>query len=366
MSRAPGAISKSNYGLPVINPTNPPQRADICIISESAMELTTELVIDWLASMGVAAVRLNGESLGEDRLSIGISNDAVSGFWPEQIGGIPTEQIRVVWYRRWNNTKRYRQAIVGDGATWESKMQVELGVRGELRTLRRFLIHLFERAQWLGNPKFSEAVDKLTMLKLAREHGLDIPATLVSSDGEELRSFAAKHSQVITKTMTEGIFLIRSNASAEWGFDIVTTYTTVPPRNIIENLKANIFPSMLQECLHKEYEIRSFYLDGQIYSTAIFSQAVSQMKTDYHRYQYRTPARMVPYRLPESVHERLRSLMRAANLDTGSIDLVRTIDGRLVFLEVNPNGQFTAYSLACNYFLEKRVAEVLLRKRNNA
>ena len=361
MSRAPGA--KPNHGLSAINP---PQPADICIISENAMELTTELVIDWLASMGVSALRLNGESLAEDRLSLGISKDSLSIAWPEQIGGIPADQIRTVWYRRWNNTKRYRAAIVGDGTTWESKMQVELGVRGELRTLRRFLLHFFERAQWLGNPKFSEAVDKLTMLKLAREHGLDVPATLVSSDGGELRSFAAKYSQVITKTMTEGIFLFRANASAEWGFDIVTTYTTIPPKDIIENLKANTFPSMLQECLHKEYEIRSFYLDGEIYSTAIFSQAVSQMTTDYHRYQYRTPARMVPYRLPDSVKERLCSLMRAANLDTGSIDLVRTTDGRLVFLEVNPNGQFSAYSLASNYFLEKRVAEVLLRKRNYA
>lgn len=363
MSRAPGALSTSSRGIPPINPS---QRAEICIISESGMELTTELVIDWLASMGASTLRFNGDSLGEDRISIGISKDAMSICWPEQIGRTAPNDIRVVWYRRWNNTKRYMPAIVGDGATWESKMQVALGVRGELRTLRGLLIHLFEKVQWLGHPKFSTAVDKLTMLKLAGEHGLDIPATFVSSDGEELRRFAAEHSEVITKTMTDGIFLVKPSASAEWGFDVVTTYTTIPPRDIIESLQANVFPTLLQECLHKKYEIRSFYLEGEIYSTAMFSQAVSQMKTDYHRYQYRTPARMVPYQLPDSVQERVRSLMREANLDTGSIDFVRTTDDRTVFLEVNPNGQFSAYSIACNYFLEKRVAEVLLRKRNHA
>ncbi|HEY0036114.1 MAG TPA: hypothetical protein VGB66_05465, partial [Longimicrobium sp.] len=46
---------------------------------------------------------------------------------------------------------------------------------------------------------------------------------------------------------------------------------------------------------------------------------------------------------------------------TGSIDLIRTRDGRHVFLEVNPAGQFGMVSHPCNYGLEKKVAEYLIR-----
>jgi glutathione synthase/RimK-type ligase-like ATP-grasp enzyme len=46
-------------------------------------------------------------------------------------------------------------------------------------------------------------------------------------------------------------------------------------------------------------------------------------------------------------------------LDTGSIDIVRTTDGRYVFLEVNPVGQFGMVSVPCNYNLELKVAKYL-------
>ena len=49
-------------------------------------------------------------------------------------------------------------------------------------------------------------------------------------------------------------------------------------------------------------------------------------------------------------------------MKTGSLDLVRTPDGRHVFLEVNPGGQFGMMSEPCNYHLEREVAQYLLRK----
>jgi hypothetical protein len=41
---------------------------------------------------------------------------------------------------------------------------------------------------------------------------------------------------------------------------------------------------------------------------------------------------------------------------------LQTPDGREVFLEVNPVGQFGMVSAPCNYHLEKKVAELLIRK----
>jgi hypothetical protein len=49
-------------------------------------------------------------------------------------------------------------------------------------------------------------------------------------------------------------------------------------------------------------------------------------------------------------------------LETGSIDLIHTPDGRDVFLEVNPVGQFGMVSIPCNYGLERKVADLLMQK----
>ena len=57
--------------------------------------------------------------------------------------------------------------------------------------------------------------------------------------------------------------------------------------------------------------------------------------------------------------------MDALHLETGSLDLVKTIDGRLVFLEVNPVGQFGMVSIPCNYHLERNIAAALTTRLGN-
>lgn len=73
--------------------------------------------------------------------------------------------------------------------------------------------------------------------------------------------------------------------------------------------------------------------------------------------------RFVPYCLELSVEEKLISLMRYLGLNTGSIDFIATKENKIVFLEINPGGQFGGMvSKPCNYFLEKEVADYLLKK----
>ena len=94
---------------------------------------------------------------------------------------------------------------------------------------------------------------------------------------------------------------------------------------------------------------------------AIFSQNDPQTQMDFRRYQFEKPNRYVPYKLPKVLEGQLSALMQALDLDTGSIDLIRASDGRFVFLEVNPVGQFGMVSVPCNYYLEKKVAERLVK-----
>ena len=57
--------------------------------------------------------------------------------------------------------------------------------------------------------------------------------------------------------------------------------------------------------------------------------------------------------------------MQGLELETGSLDLLVTPDGREVFLEVNPVGQLGMVSHPCNYQLERKIAQLLLRKEDH-
>jgi D-alanine-D-alanine ligase-like ATP-grasp enzyme len=56
------------------------------------------------------------------------------------------------------------------------------------------------------------------------------------------------------------------------------------------------------------------------------------------------------------VEKKIYILMKRLGINSGSIDMVYTKDGRFVFLEVNPVGQFAQVSMPCNYFLEREIA----------
>ena len=130
------------------------------------------------------------------------------------------------------------------------------------------------------------------------------------------------------------------------------------------SLPEKFFPSLFQEEIIKEYELRSFYLDGRFYSMAIFSQNNKKTKVDFRNYDLKHPNRTVPYKLCEIVQERLKKTFTELKLKTGSADLIKGKDGEYYFLEINPVGQFTQVSMPCNYQLEKKIAEFIIERVN--
>jgi len=58
----------------------------------------------------------------------------------------------------------------------------------------------------------------------------------------------------------------------------------------------------------------------------------------------------------------LKKLLLELNLDTGSIDLIYTKSDEFVFLEINPVGQYDMVSAPCNYYLDKKIASLLLKE----
>jgi ATP-GRASP peptide maturase of grasp-with-spasm system len=325
----------------------------ILVLSQSSFESTTDLVLDYLRAMGAPALRINGSDFdaGGD-FSLRLDGGAV------EIDAAPLRldlaAVRAVWYRRWMEGQPFQEGnLLRDGGN-DSYVVTRLAADhmvAELRRVSQILFSQLSHAAWLSEPR-TASPNKLRVLQLAARAGLATPATLVTTSRDQLQRFAAVHGPVITKPIGD--------------FDCFTLdgqghifYTRELDPELIASLPAHFFPSLFQERLVKEYEVRVFHLAGESWASAIFSQLDPRTATDFRRYNLQRPNRVVPFALPADCAERIVRLMAELELESGSLDLVRTADGRLVFLEVNPVGQFGMVSQPCNYHLEHKVAQRL-------
>lgn len=136
-----------------------------------------------------------------------------------------------------------------------------------------------------------------------------------------------------------------------------TTYAEIVER---KNIHIKEFsPSLLQEYIDKDYEVRSFYLKGAIYSMAILSQANSNTAIDFRKYDVVRPNRYVPYKLPDVLEKKMKTIMDLLKLVCGSFDIVKSTGGSYYFLEINPYGEFELLSRSCNYNLEYKYAKAV-------
>ena len=229
---------------------------------------------------------------------------------------------------------------------------VKQHLKGEVDFLRDYI---YDYTTKLGS--FSKEINnnRLYNTLLAKEFGLKIPSTLVADKKSNLLDFFDQTDTIIVKPIHNGHLNFTDD---KMRYNCLGT--RVVSKKDLGDLDEYFLPSLFQEYITKNIEIRSFYLKGEFYSMAIFSQLDSQTELDYRNYNLEKPNRTVPYKLPESIILKLKKLMAELNLDTGSIDMILDRKNEYVFLEVNPTGQFGWLSKSCNYYIEKEVAKHML------
>lgn len=209
-------------------------------------------------------------------------------------------------------------------------------------------VKIFEYQEYLLSSKknlnsySTSKLNKLIVLTLAKKIGLQIPNTKVMNSNE----FLNFSDNLIYKPINEGGIIKLSSDT------IINCLTQ--KYNYSNNL--NFSHTLFQEEIVKKYELRIFYLNGKLWSMAIFSQNNSKTSVDFRNYDNKKPNRQVPYNLPQEIKEKLIILMNNLNLKSGSIDMIVSKNNDYVFLEVNPVGQFGMVSYPCNYNLEEQIA----------
>lgn len=306
----------------------------VLILSQASFETSTDYLCKWLAYYAIPYLRMNGEDL----------------FTVNSLSELPqNEDFSLVWYRRRihrfpNVNYSFREEH------FENKKALSDFLNAEFKALFFYITEKIDLNKWVNNPFVFNRINKLHVLQLAKENGIQIPETEVMTSKSVLEGFLNKYPKLIIKPLSEVIFL---EDTAESHFNMLSK---IVEEKTLKYVPDRFFPSLVQQAIEKKMEIRVFYLYGKCYSMAIYSQNNKNTKTDFRNYDNKRPNRTVPFQLPSHMEHKLKNLMECLGFNTGSIDLILTPEGEYVFLEVNPEGQFGMVSHPCNYYLEREMA----------
>lgn len=333
----------------------------ILIISQNHIDEPTNDVIDWLRYFDYSDfIRINGEDyFMNSNFTIDLEERTVVN----SKSTIFSNQINCVFYRRWfqNQEKKtlYNEFI--DNEYSENDVLLLQSFMGYLSTESVnssnafFSLFSYNNQYWIPDIRITRSgVNKIETLRIAEKNGLQIPATIITTNKSSVLNFKKRHGKIITKPIKDISFVEHEGHELKM-------YTKSLSIEDIESMPQIFFPCLYQQEIDKYFEIRTFFLEDNFFSTAIFSQNDSKTKIDFRNYNVKKPNRMVPFKLPIDIEIKLYQIMKEIGLNTGSIDLLVDENNNFFFLEVNPVGQLGMVSSNGNYFLEKIIAKKLIK-----
>lgn len=322
----------------------------ILILSEETDTSTSE-VMGWLMYYNQPFLRINAsdsiaiDNIVIDKHNIDFTLTIKRGNRYLEDATIRYSQVNSFWYRRGGLYGFYDEINIDKNLIINDFNAL---LKREFNAISTFIHWLLLQKCAIGSYEHN-TIPKLKQLTIAKLCDLEIPTTRVVTRKQELLAFSDQD-ELIIKGIQEGA-MISSDRKFVFG-----TGTNLFTKKQALDTEERFCPSLFQNKLKKLYELRIFYLDGQCYPMAIFSQQNEKTKIDFRNYDSEKPNRTVPYNLPSNIKQKICDFMNRIDMNCGSIDMVVTKDNRYVFLEVNPVGQFQQVSLPCNYYLHQLIA----------
>lgn len=195
-------------------------------------------------------------------------------------------------------------------------------------------------AVWMNDAAADRRLDQNKILgsRLAAKVGFDVIPTVLTDSPQAWQ-------EAVHKFGAEGDVAVKPAgawaARASEGSGVFSLYTTrlTPDEAIDLSDAVRYAPVLVQPYVEKLYELRVTVVDKRIFACRIDSQASPRTATDWRRYDFAN-TRHEPWVLPLEVKQRLLAFMRGAGLLYAAIDLIIAPDGRMLFVEANPAGQF--------------------------
>jgi glutathione synthase/RimK-type ligase-like ATP-grasp enzyme len=201
------------------------------------------------------------------------------------------------------------------------------------------------------------AYSKLNQLAVAARLGLRIPRTLATNSPESLLEFYEESGgRLITKT----VLPLRISLDGE----MKVPYTqTMRRQNAAKYRAVRYAPITIQEYVPKRLELRITVVGSRVFAAAIESQTGRATRDDWRRETDGNSclSYYMPFSLPATIERQCVQLVRTLGLCFGAIDMILTPEGEYVFLEINPNGQWSWIQELTGLPIAEAIADLLVR-----
>ena len=271
---------------------------------------------------------------GEERLTL-----------TNEEGEFDLREVTAVWHRRLNFGARLPPTL--DSQLRHASLgETSAAAHGMLASLKAF------RMDHVRDIRHAE--NKQLQLQAARELGLNTPRTLTTNDPAAVRDFARDcEGGMVTK-------MLSSFAVYDEGRELVV-FTNPVKREDLEDLSGlSLCPATFQELLPKSLELRVTVVGDRVMSAALDSKISARAAHDWRRDGVRMLQDWRPYQLRLEIEEKILRLMDYFSLNYGAIDIILTPDGRHVFLELNPSGEFFWLERMPGLPISDAIADLLL------
>lgn len=175
------------------------------------------------------------------------------------------------------------------------------------------------------------AQNKIAQLQLAKNFGLDTPETLISTNISDLKQFADKYICI-----TKGIY----NSGYLHGGVMRTATTVVVKATDLDTLSPQGVPTLLQQKIDAVAVWRIVTVGEKSFGFRMSGPAILK-NTDSRMVEDELEGVYLP--VPVDTKEKLKAMCRNIGILYASSDFIEDADGKLWFIDLNPEGQWGAY-----------------------
>lgn len=320
----------------------------VLIITFSNDNESIPLVMKAIESKGEKAFRFDTDRFPTEVLLDINYGDAEQVIITDGEQKLDLSEVSSVWYRRMRYGAKISQSM--DRQFRDASIEeCRLSVRGMIASLKAFHFDKMSNVDVAKN--------KQLQLQVAKEVGLSIPRTLTTNNPAAVKQFAQEFPKqgIITKMLSS--FAIYD----EQGQENVVFTSAVTDEDLANLAGLRFCPMTFQENVPKALELRTTIVGNQVFTAAVNSQKLAGSTYDWRKEGRALVKDWEAYQLPENLEKKLLKLMAYFGLNYGAIDIIITPDGKYVFLEVNPVGEFFwMETFSPNFPISEAIAEILV------
>ncbi|MBI4617701.1 MAG: MvdD family ATP-grasp ribosomal peptide maturase [Planctomycetes bacterium] len=320
-------------------------RPSVLIVTHSGDAEVPDLVARAVEKRGATPCRLDTDRFPmETRIAVRQDSTAPPRWiLRQETDEIDLDGIQGVWYRR-----------VAAPRLDEVDEKYRAACRDESRALLLGLFSSLDHARWVDPiARVRQAEHKILQLEVARRVGLAVPDTLTTNDPDDVRRFHEAHGGRIVSKMQHAF------AVKDGGAELAYFTRPVPPEDLEKLAGLRYAPMVFQEYVEKDVELRVTVVGERVFAASIESQKSDLARHDWRRDGYGLAGQFRSDRLPPDIESRVLALQRELGLLYGALDFIRTPDGRHVFLEVNPAGEWGWLELQVGLPISGALADLL-------